>query len=55
MRKFLMKLTPLLAVTLVFVAGCDGSAGCPTTFLDVVNTILLGITAAGAVVIIQNL
>ncbi len=32
------------------------AAGCDTTgFFDVVNTILLGITAAGSVAILQNI
>lgn len=30
------------------------ATGCTITALDVINTALLGVTAAGAVVIIQN-
>jgi len=55
MRKTFLKLTPLFAVTVVLVAGCDGSAACPTTFLDVLNTVFLGITAAGGIAIIRNI
>jgi hypothetical protein len=34
------------------IAGCDGTN--QITFLDVINTVLLGITAAGGIAIIQN-
>ena len=34
-------------------AGCNGDPNC-ITFLDVVQTVLLGLTAAGGVVLLQN-
>ncbi len=39
--------------TMLLVTGCDG-ANAQITLLDVINTILLGVTAAGAVVLIEN-
>jgi hypothetical protein len=40
--------------TLLLAAGCNGD-GTTITFLDVLNTVLLGITAAGAIGILRNL
>lgn len=56
MRSALRTVTAIGLVTAAgLVVGCDGSAQCPATFLDVLNTILLGITAAGGIAIIRNI
>lgn len=56
MKNSMRRLLPLLVLpVLMLAAGCDGSAECPTTFLGVLNTILLGITAAGSLVIIREI
>lgn len=43
----------LAAFALVAASGCTGDAS-TITFLDVVDTILLAITAAGGIVLIKN-
>jgi hypothetical protein len=50
--KRLLTWIPCLCL-LIAVAGCDGTNG-QITFLDFIDTILLGITAAGGIAIIQN-
>jgi hypothetical protein len=44
----------LAALALTLASGCIDTTA-PVTFLDVINTVLLGVTAAGGVVLIQNL
>lgn len=43
----------LSVVVIAAVTGCDANAA-PISFLDLINTVLLGITAAGGVVLINN-
>lgn len=47
-----------LAIATLFVASVMVMTGCDpnsqTTFLDVVDTVLLGVTAAGAIAILRN-
>jgi len=42
------------ALMLCMVTGCDGDPA-SITFLDLLNTVFLGITAAGGLVLIRNL
>jgi len=48
--------TRLIAIVLLaaVLSGCDLQGDSSTTFLDFVQTVLLGVTAAGAVAIIKN-
>lgn len=43
----------LSIVAIATVAGC-GPNDAPISFIDLVNTVLLGITAAGGLVLMQN-
>lgn len=56
--KHLATYRALAAITgccaLIVLAGCNGNTGNQITFLDIVQTVLLGITAAGGIAIIQN-
>ena len=51
-KRFLV-LAPCICLVAAL-AGCDDT-GAQITFLDVVDTILLGITAAGGIAILQNI
>jgi hypothetical protein len=49
-----LALLALIAAVVVTVTGCDGDPA-TITFLDVLNTALLAVTAAGSLVLIRNL
>jgi hypothetical protein len=42
-----------LCAGVFILGGCNGD-GAQVTFLDIVNTVLLGITAAGGIVLLRN-
>ena len=47
--------TTLLSLSMLLIlCGCDGDTT-PTNSLDILNTIFLGITAAGAIALIKNI
>lgn len=54
-RKRLVNLSVALgSVGLLFVLGGCQAGATQVTFLDILNTVLLGITAAGGVVLLNN-